>query len=44
MLKGNEIEFQGTSKGGAVVEDIFNLEGFKASYEAAYGACMDIYS
>ena len=44
MLGGNEIKLQGTSKSGAVVEDIFNLEGFEASYEAAYSACMDIYS
>ena len=44
MFKGNEIKLQGMSKGGAVVEDIFNLEGFKPSFEAAYGACIDIYS
>jgi hypothetical protein len=44
MLRGNEMKVQGTSKSGAVVEDIFNLEGFEASYEAAYSACMDIYS
>jgi hypothetical protein len=44
MLKAREIVIQGTAKNGALVEDIFNLEGFEATYEAAYRECTDLYS